>query len=90
MRKLSDLKKIIDTLVSTYPDVNLDVVYRYIDDDERKLNLRITLLEGTILELMEFVDNYADVVDGDYGQPEPNHAMSLLSMAHNVLDGKYD
>ena len=51
---------------------------------------RIELLEGTILELMEFVDNHADVVDGDYGQPEPNHAMSLLSMAQNVLDGKHD
>jgi hypothetical protein len=90
MRKLSDLKKIIDMLVSTYPDVNLDVVYRYIDDDERKSNLRITLLEGTILELMEFVDDYSDVVDGDYGVPEPNRAMSLLSMAQDVLDGKHD
>jgi hypothetical protein len=90
MKKLSDLKKIIDTLVAVYPDVNLDVVYRYIDDDERKSNLRITLLEGAILELMEFVEKYSDVVDGDDGQPEPNHAMSLITMAQDVLDGKHD
>jgi hypothetical protein len=39
---------------------------------------------------MEFVDDYSDVVDGDYGVPEPNRAMSLLSMAQDVLDGKHD
>jgi len=85
MKKLSDLKKIIDTLVETYPDMELDVVYRYISDSER-----IAKLEGVIQELMEFVENYSDVVDGEDGQPEPNHAMSLVTMAQNVLEGKHD
>jgi hypothetical protein len=85
MKKLSDLKKIIDTLVETYPDMKLDVVYRYSSDIER-----IAKLEGVIQELMEFVEKYSDVVDGDDGQPEPNHAMSLITMAEYVLDGKHD
>jgi len=85
MKKLSDLKKIIDTLVETYPDMELDVVYRYISDSER-----IAKLEGVIQELIEFVEKYSDVVDGDDGQPEPNHAMSLVTMAQNVLEGKHD
>lgn len=46
---------------------------------------RIEELEGVIRELMEFVDNYSDVVDGDYGVPEPNRAMSLLVMARDFL-----
>lgn len=46
---------------------------------------RIEKLEGVIQELMEFVDDYSDVVDGDYGAPEPNRAMSLMVMARDVL-----
>jgi F0F1-type ATP synthase delta subunit len=85
MQKLSDLKKIINKLVETYPDMELDVVYRCISDSER-----IAKLEGVIQELIEFVEKYSDVVDGDEGQPEPNHAMSLVTMAQDVLEGKYE
>ena len=51
---------------------------------------RIALLEGTIQELMEFVENYSDVIDDEDGQPAPNQAMSLLNMAQDILDGKHD
>lgn len=27
--------------------------------------------------LSEFLDNYVDVEDGDYGEPRPNRAMTL-------------
>ena len=50
-----------------------------------KSQKRIALLEGTIQELMEFVENYSDVIDDEDGQPEPNRAMCLLSMAQEVL-----
>ena len=30
-------------------------------------------------EIEEFLDNHSDVVDGSYGEPAPNKAMSLLS-----------
>jgi len=46
---------------------------------------RIALLEGTIQELIEFVEHYSDVIDDEDGQPAPNQAMSLLSMAQEVL-----
>lgn len=71
MTKLPEPNEIIDALVLALPDV--------------KLNSHISRLEGVIQELMEFVDDYSDVVDGDYGAPEPNRAMSLMVMARDVL-----
>jgi hypothetical protein len=42
-------------------------------------------LQGELLDVLEdvldFLDNQFDVVDGDYGEPRPNKAMSL----HNSL-----
>ena len=46
--------------------------------DIDKFKNRIERLESTIQELMEFIENFSDVVDGDDGQPEPNHAMYLM------------
>ena len=34
----------------------------------------------------ELLDDYSDVVDGDYGEPRPNRAMSLLTDVQAVLD----
>jgi hypothetical protein len=34
-------------------------------------------LIGVLEEVRDFLDNYIDVVDGDYGEPRPNRAMSL-------------
>jgi hypothetical protein len=51
---------------------------------------RVDALESVLQEMMEFVENYSDVIDGEDGQPEPNQAMSLLRMAQDVLDKKYD
>ncbi len=39
-------------------------------------NLHGDLLD-TLVSVSEFLDNYVDVVDGDYGEPRPNSAMSL-------------
>lgn len=36
-------------------------------------------------EVAEYLDRYADVVDGDDGQPEANDAMRLLSDVNAVL-----
>ena len=58
--------------------------------DIDKFKKRIERLEGTIQELIEFIENFSDVVDGDDGQPEPNPAMYLIIMAQNVLDSKHD
>jgi hypothetical protein len=40
---------------------------------------RILELEELLERCAEFLDGYSDVVDGDYGIPEPNKAMALLS-----------
>ena len=51
---------------------------------------RIDILECAVQEMMEFVENYSDVIDDEDGQPVPNQAMSLLRMAQDVLDSKHD
>lgn len=40
---------------------------------------RILELEELLERCADVLDSYSDVIDGDYGIPEPNKAMSLLS-----------
>ena len=40
---------------------------------------RILELEELLERCADVLDSYSDVVDGDYGVPEPNKAMALLS-----------
>ena len=40
---------------------------------------RILVLEELLERCADVLDSYSDVVDGDYGIPEPNKAMALLS-----------
>ena len=57
--------------------------------DVGQLRARIGKLEAIIGDLLDFVDEYSDVVDGDDdGDPEPNQAMSLITMARDVLEGR--
>ena len=53
-----------------------------LDDAARKVGeqrIRILVLEELLERCAEFLDGYSDVVDGDYGEPEPNAAMRLLT-----------
>jgi hypothetical protein len=40
---------------------------------------RILELEELLERCADVLDSYSDVIDGDYGVPEPNKAMSLLA-----------
>lgn len=53
----------------------------------------------TVLDLIDvleqcaqFLDNYADVVDGEDGQPRPNHALVLLDLISETQEhlARYD
>ena len=46
---------------------------------------RIALID-LLVSVDEFLDNYVDVVDGDYGEPRPNRAMSLQGDVREALD----
>lgn len=35
---------------------------------------------------VEALDNYSDVIDGEYGQPEPNRAMEAMSWLRDKLE----
>jgi len=49
--------------------------------------LRTITLEADLEECHEFIENYSDVVDGDYGHPAPNRAMRLCTMIKETLYG---
>ena len=44
-----------------------------------ELYRRVIILEDLLDRCAEFLDGQVDVVDGDYGVPEPNKAMRLVS-----------
>lgn len=40
---------------------------------------------GVLQRCAELLDDYSDVSDGDYGEPRPNRAMSLLQDVEAVI-----
>lgn len=46
---------------------------------------RNTAIEDLLHRCAEFIEPYVDVVDGAYGEPSPNAAMSLLSAIREVV-----
>jgi hypothetical protein len=42
-------------------------------------------LYAALQEAAEFIEDQVDVVDGDYGQPKPNRAMSLMQVIEAAL-----
>jgi len=49
---------------------------------------RIEALESLFPAILEYLEQEADVVDGDNGAPYPNAAMSLLVWTRHALEGK--
>lgn len=49
------------------------------------LEKRIARLEATLEEVLEFLSGQEDVVDGSYGEPAPNRAMSLANTIREDL-----
>ncbi len=42
------------------------------------LKQRIAVLVSALQDFEAYLDDRADVIDGDYGQPKPNREMTLL------------
>lgn len=42
-------------------------------------------VHDVMIEALEFIENYEDVIDGDYGQPRPNLAMQIASELRDLL-----
>ena len=66
-------------------DITADRVttlHSLLDDAAQKVGeqrIRIKKLEALLVACAEFIEPYADVSDGAYGDPAPNAAMALLS-----------
>ena len=58
-------------------------IRRLRDDPQRT----IAELEALLEQCAEFLEPFSDVVDGAYGEPAPNAAMSLLSEINAALYG---
>jgi hypothetical protein len=59
--------------------------YRKAMSDQAK---RIERLENLFPAILLYLEDQADVVDGDNGIPAPNRAMSLLVWTKHALEGK--
>ena len=52
-----------------------------------KTIVKVPLEIAVMLEdLHDYFDKRSDVVDGDYGQPEPNQAMVIANSIREMLD----
>jgi len=51
---------------------------------ERTMNAYTDLL-SMLEEVADYLDRYADVIDGDDGQPEANEAMRLLTAVNETI-----
>jgi len=47
--------------------------------------IRIKRLEALLVACAEYLEPYSDVIDGAYGEPVPNAAMSLISQIDKEL-----
>lgn len=56
-------------------------------EDVRDAVMRIEELIATLEIVREYLNKQADVVDGDYGEPRPNTAMSLSQYVTDVIGG---
>ena len=61
--------------------------YRKVMSEQAK---RIERLENLFPAILLYLEDQADVVDGDNGIPAPNRAMSLLVWTKHALEGKDD
>jgi uncharacterized membrane protein len=60
----------------------VETLHSLLDDAAKRVGqqrLQIAKLKALLADCAEFLEPYADVVDGAYGEPAPNAAMSLLS-----------
>lgn len=68
--------------------LNLTCTGGSLDDANRRIE-RIARREAETAEALEaceaYFDNRSDVADGDYGIPEPNEEMRLLTMVRDAL-----
>lgn len=55
------------------------------DQQPATLRARIATLEALLHRCAEFIDGQVDVQDGDYGEPEPNKAMRLMTAIREVV-----
>lgn len=54
-------------------------------DERNAACRREDALESMLLECLEYFENRSDVVDGDYGVPEPNREMKMATEIKEVL-----
>lgn len=52
------------------------------------LQRRLDTLERQMPAIIEYLEDHADVVDGDNGIPHPNKAMTLLVWLRHAMEGK--
>lgn len=54
-------------------------------EDAKVLQSYIEDLNHAVDEMLDYIEQYSDVEDGDYGVPYPNDAMRLISRVEGEL-----
>lgn len=62
-----------------------DYMYGSSADIIRYLRDRAAKLDAALNTAKEFIEDHVDVVDGDYGVPAPNRAMSVMNEINEIL-----
>lgn len=70
------MNEIFATVLEGIKDKNIAEARGY---EIAALKKRIAKLEAALDSVEEYLDGRVDVVDGDYGVPEPNREMQLMS-----------
>jgi hypothetical protein len=69
-------------MTTTHTEDRVSTLHSLLNDAATKVGQqrkRIAKLEALLVACAEFIEPFSDVVDGAYGEPVPNAAMSLLS-----------
>jgi hypothetical protein len=70
------MSELMNTLLEGIKDKALAEARQYTVDALQK---KIAKLEAVLDEVEDFLEGQVDVVDGSYGEPAPNRAMSLMT-----------
>lgn len=72
----------------THTEDRVATLHALLNDAAKKVGEqreRIATLTALLQACAEFIEPYSDVIDGAYGEPAPNAAMSLLSAINEEI-----
>lgn len=85
-RYVADVKACVEYVQRTRRDAH----ERWLSEAKQRRSLieENERMRDALEECREYTDRFSDVIDGDYGAPEPNKAMQLARVIDQALGGR--